>query len=94
VTPADDPDLYQHDIYVMLDDRAGLLKLASLTSESGNWYVVWSPDGSQVAFDISPPGKEQPKYYIVSSDGGSEPEEITEIPQSWYPTFWPQWVQP
>jgi hypothetical protein len=94
VTPADDPDLYQHDIYVMLDEGAGLLKLASLTSESGNWYVVWSPDGSQVAFDISPPGKGQPKYYIVSSDGGSEPEEITEIPQSWYPTFWPQWVQP
>ncbi len=94
VTPADDPGLYQHDIYVMNDDGAELLKLASLTSESGNWYVAWSPDGSRVAFDISPSGGGQPEYYIVSSDGSGEPEEITEIPQSWYPTFWPQWVQP
>ncbi len=82
----------QHDIYVVNDDGSGLLKLATFTSEE-EWggYVVWSPDGSQVAFDIWLDG--QWRYYAVNSDGSGEPVEIESIPDSWYPNFWPQWAE-
>ncbi|MBN1810232.1 MAG: protein kinase [Anaerolineae bacterium] len=91
LTPVEGPGPYQHDIYVINDDGSGLLKLASFMSEEPGWYVAWSPDGGQVAFEVWQDGLQE--YYAVNSDGG-EPEEITEIPQSWYPNFWPQWVQP
>jgi predicted Ser/Thr protein kinase len=79
----------QHDIYVVNDDGSGLLKLATLTSEDWSRYVVWSPDGSQVAFDILVDGQE--RYYAVNSDGSGEPAEIPSIPDSWHPWYWPQW---
>jgi hypothetical protein len=80
----------QHDIYVVNDDGLGLLKLATLTSEDWSQYVVWSPDGSQVSFDILVDGQE--RYYTVNSDGSGEPAEIPSIPDSWYPWYWPQWA--
>ena len=84
------PGPYQQDIYVVNDDGSGLSKLATFTSEEwGGWYAVWSPDGSQVAFDIVLDGQE--RYYAVSSDGSGEPVEIPSIPDSWYPWYWPQW---
>jgi Tol biopolymer transport system component len=80
----------QHDIYVVNDDGSGLLKLATLTSEDWSRHVVWSPDGSQVAFDILVDGQE--RYYAVNSDGSGEPAEISSIPDSWYPWHWPRWA--
>jgi len=91
VTPVGGPP-QQHDICVLNDDGSGLLKLATFASEEWGWYVVWSPDGKQVAFDIKQDG--QQRYYTVDSDGSGEPQEIAEIPRSWYPNFWPQWSQP
>lgn len=81
--------LWQHDIYVVNDDGSGLLKLATFTSKERGRYVVWSPDGSQVAFDVAL--DEQQKYYAVNSDGSGEPEDIHSIPDPWYPWYWPQW---
>jgi hypothetical protein len=84
------PGPYQHDIYVVNDNGAGLSKLATFTSEEwGGWYAVWSPDGSQVAFDIVL--DDQERYYAVNSDSSGEPMEIPSIPDSWYPCYWPQW---
>lgn len=90
--PAEGPCPCQHDIYVVNDDGSGLLKLASFTSEKDGTpedYVVWSPDGSQVAFEIYLDGR--PRYYTVNSDGSGEPVEVESIPQSWYPWYYPQW---
>jgi len=84
-----DTGFYQHDIYVVDDGGSGILKLASFTSEERGQYVVWSPDGSRVAFDILLDG--QWKYYAVNSDGSEEPVEIASIPDSWYSWYWPQW---
>jgi Tol biopolymer transport system component len=92
LTPLEGPGPYQHDIHVINDDGSGLLKLASLTSEEPSWYVAWSPDGSRVAFDVWQDSRRE--CYAVNSDGRDEPKKITEVPQSWYPNFWPQWVQP
>jgi Tol biopolymer transport system component len=92
LTPLEGPGPYQHDIHVINDDGSGLLKLTSLTSEELGWYVAWSPDSSQVAFDVWQDG--QRECYAMNSDGSDEPKKITEVPQSWYPNFWPQWVQP
>jgi Tol biopolymer transport system component len=78
----------QHDIYAVNDDGSGLLKLATLISEDWSRYVVWSPDGSQVAFDILVDGQE--RYYAVNSDGSGEPAEMPSIPDSWYPWYWPR----
>jgi hypothetical protein len=76
------------------DDGSGLLRLTtfSITLASGDWggRVVWSPDGSQVAFDVEPDG--QLRYYTANSDGSGEPVEIPSIPDSWYPRVWPQWT--
>jgi hypothetical protein len=82
--------LVQQDIYVVNDDGSGLLKLTTFTSEEGVRYVVWSPDGSRVAFDVVVDG--QQRYYAVNSDGSGEPAEIPSIPESWYPWYWPQWA--
>jgi Tol biopolymer transport system component len=89
LTPPRDSDPYQQDIYIVHDDGSGLLKLATFTSEEKGWYVVWSPDGSQVAFDVELDGRQ--RYYAVNSDGSGEPVEIPSIPDSWYPWYWPQW---
>jgi Tol biopolymer transport system component/predicted Ser/Thr protein kinase len=89
-TPCGDPGPFQHDIYVVNDDGSGLLKLASFTSETAGWYVVWSPDGGQVAFDVELDGEW--RFYTVNSDGSGEPAEIPSIPDSWYPWYWPQWA--
>jgi len=80
---------YQHDIYVVNNDGSELLKLAAFTSEEGGRYVVWSPDGSQVAFDVILDG--QQRYYAVNSDGSGGSAEAPSIPDSWYPWYWPQW---
>jgi len=90
MTPPDRAPPVQHDIYVVNDGGSGLLKLATLTSEDWSRYVVWSPDGSQVAFDILV--DDQERYYAVNSDGNGEPVEISSIPDSWYPWYWPQWA--
>jgi predicted Ser/Thr protein kinase len=90
LTPCGDQGPFQHDIYVVNDDGTELLKLATFTSEKRGWYVVWSPDGSRVAFDVELDG--QQRYYAVNSDGSGEPVEIPSIPDSWYPWYWPQWA--
>ena len=90
VTPPGGSPL-QHDIYVVNDDGSGLLKLAAYTSKEYGGYVVWSPDGSRLAFDVWLDG--QWRYYTVNSDGSGDPMEVAEIPQSWYPYFWPQWAE-
>jgi hypothetical protein len=64
--------------------------LATVTSEERGWYVVWSPDGSRVAFDVEPDG--QRRFYTVNSDGSGELAETSSIPDSWYPWYWPQWA--
>jgi len=90
--PAEGPCPCQHDIYVVNDDGSGLLKLATFTLEEDGTpedYAVWSPDGSQVAFEIYLDGR--PRYYSVKSDGSGEPVEVESIPQSWYPWYYPQW---
>jgi predicted Ser/Thr protein kinase len=89
LTRSGDSGPYQHDIYIVNDDGAELLKLATFTSEEWGLYVVWSPDGSRVAFDVILDG--QQRYYAVNSDGSGEPVEISVIPDSWYPWYWPQW---
>ncbi len=89
-TPCGDPGPFQHDIYVVNDDGSGLLKLATFTSETGGWYVVWAPDGNQVAFDVELDG--QQRFYAMNSDGSGEPVEIPSIPDPWYPWYWPQWA--
>jgi predicted Ser/Thr protein kinase len=89
LTHSGDSGPYQHDIYVVNDDGSELLKLATFTSEEWGLYVVWSPDGSRVAFDVILDG--QQRYYAVNSDGSGEPAEISAIPDSWYPWYWPQW---
>jgi len=89
MTLPNSPPPVQHDIYVVNDDGSGLLKLATLSSEDWSRYVVWSPDGSQIAFDILVDGQE--RYYAVNSDGSGEPAELSSIPDSWYPCYWPQW---
>jgi Tol biopolymer transport system component/tRNA A-37 threonylcarbamoyl transferase component Bud32 len=82
-------DLWKHDIYVVNDDGSGLLELATFTSEERSGYAVWSPDGSQVAFDVVLDG--QQRTYAVNSEGSGEPVEILSIPDFWYPWYWPQW---
>jgi hypothetical protein len=72
------------------NDGSGLVKLTTLTSEEWSQHVVWSPDGSQVAFDILADGQE--RYYVVNGDGSGEPVELPSIPDSWYPWYWPQWA--
>jgi hypothetical protein len=89
LTRADDVGPYQHDVYVVDDDGSGLTKLASFTSEERGLYVVWSPDGSQIAFDVVLDGQQE--YYAVNSDGSEEPAGIFSIPDAWYPWYDPQW---
>ncbi|MBI4759348.1 MAG: PD40 domain-containing protein, partial [Chloroflexi bacterium] len=58
-----------HDFYVVNADGSGLLKLATLVSEGPmNSYMVWSPDGSQVAFAV---GGDR-NYAVMNSDGSGK----------------------
>ncbi|MEW6232010.1 MAG: protein kinase [Chloroflexota bacterium] len=58
-----------HDFYVVNADGSGLLKLATLVSEGPmGSYIVWSPDGNQVAFAV---GGDR-NYVVMNSDGSGK----------------------
>ena len=45
---------------------------------------VWSPDGSQIAFETEPPGTNPTDHLVVNADGTGDPEEIDELTyRSW-----------
>lgn len=82
--------LVEQAVFVASPDGSNLTQLAAVPAE--NWVeynVVWSPDGDQIAFSVVQDGLEQ--YYSVNSDGSNEPTRIIEIPESWYPWYWPRW---
>jgi TolB protein len=82
--------LAEQAVFVASPDGSNLTQLASIPAE--NWVeysVVWSPAGDQIAFRFVQDGLEQ--NYSVNSDGSGEPTRIIEIPESWYPWYWPQW---
>ncbi|MDY7039414.1 MAG: histidine kinase dimerization/phospho-acceptor domain-containing protein [Chloroflexota bacterium] len=52
-------------------------------------FTGWSPDGQQIAcwyWDGS-----EHKAFLINADGSGEPLEVSSIPDSWYPWYWPQW---
>jgi Tol biopolymer transport system component len=82
--------LAEQAVFVVNPDGSDLTQLAAVPAEDRvNYSVVWSPAGDQIAFRFAQDGLEQ--NYSVNSDGSGEPTRIIEIPESWYPWYWPQW---
>jgi len=79
--------LTEQAVFVVNPDGSNSARLAAVPAE--NWVeynVVWSPDGAQVAFSVAG------RKYIVSADGNGKPAEVSSIPESWFPWYWPQWA--
>ena len=82
--------LAEQDVFVVNADETNLRLLAAIPAD--NWVeysVVWSPDGSQIAFSLVQ--GELVQHYTVNSDGAGKPIRTTGIPEAWYPWYWPQW---
>jgi Tol biopolymer transport system component len=60
---------------------------AEVTSQccfSDGGTPVWSPDGSQIAFETEPPGDQVHGFLLVQADGTGDPGEMDEITyRSW-----------
>ncbi len=89
------PAPYEYRFYVVNADGAGLLKLATFMLDVPPRGIPveiwWSPDGKQVAFEMTTDDMGTSKRYLMNSDGNGELTEIDSIPESWHPWYWPQW---
>jgi dipeptidyl aminopeptidase/acylaminoacyl peptidase len=88
------PGPYEYRFYVVNADGTGLIQLASFKLEVPQWmwrYIVWSPDGRQVAFEVTVDANGTMRHYQMNADGSGQPAEIESIPESWFPWHWPQW---
>lgn len=74
--------------WVVKADGTGTVKLDEF--QGRNAVPAWSSDGSQVAVKV---GKAEGGEYrlMMNADGSGEAVEVESIPDSWYPSYWPQW---
>ena len=89
------PGPYEYRFYVVNADGTNLIKLDTFMLEvpprGVPVEVAWSPDGKQVAFEMTVNDRPTMKRYLMGSDGSGEMVEIHSIPESWRPWYWPQW---
>ncbi|MFQ5613793.1 MAG: protein kinase [Anaerolineae bacterium] len=79
-----------HQVRVIGRDGEGLTTLISVEEKVwGEATVAWSPDGLQIAYAGPVDGGEQ--WYLIDAGGGGEPQPLAEMPEAWFPDFWPQW---
>jgi Tol biopolymer transport system component len=58
------------DIYVANVDGANPVRLTNTGTKGDNWYPVWSPDGSRIAFNSMRDGNTE--LYVMNADGSNQ----------------------
>jgi eukaryotic-like serine/threonine-protein kinase len=61
-----------------------------LTFDEGVWFVIWSPDGTRVAYSANKGETEKTDVYLKRSDGASERELLLSSGYVDHPTDWSQ----
>jgi serine/threonine-protein kinase len=59
-----------------------------LTFEGSNWWPVWSPDGSRVAFPTRKDQETDVNVAWIAADGSGAPEQLTDGELNEQPTSW------
>jgi len=78
-----------HEIWII--DREGVAPrlLCAFEYPLTETTVAWDPDGESVAMHLIAP--QARTTLLMDADGNGQAQTIDSIPQTWLPSFWPQW---
>jgi Tol biopolymer transport system component len=77
-------DGFVNTLFAMRSDGSGVTELGS---PSGAADASWSPNGRQVAFEMTPEGEDHPDIFVMNADG-TDVRRLTNDPA---PDVWPDW---
>jgi len=75
-------------VFMIHSDGTGLRELGNFSGRKA--IAVWTPDGAHVAVQVLE-GDQQDEFFLLSVDGSEAPIEVTGLPDSWFPWYWPLW---
>ena len=76
------------DVYTMNPDGTNVTQLTNLRPNSAAFWLAWSADAKQLAFQLYPPNA-PPQIWIMNADGTNQHLLLTDTDADWSPSFRP-----
>jgi DNA-binding SARP family transcriptional activator len=72
-------------------DRGAAEHLRAFSAPVGEEGLAWDPEGRTLAFHLV--YRDQLDAIWLAADGTGEPQHMDAIPECWFATCWPQWLE-